>query len=430
LALAALTGLAAVSNAATAANCTSMPVSGKTYTIANEGSGLVLDVARKDTGDGADIIQWPSNGQTNQQWTLTDLGNGSWTIRPVHSNKALDLYGWSNRDGDPIRQWSYTGNGNQQWKLSKATSGGIKIASAHSKLLATVDGNKGTKLYQSADANSSAYQRWYFNPVDGKCDNAGTGGQPTPPAPTVNTGSAGCGGAAKFASGRYTLVSEGQTREFWINVPANYNPSAPLPLIVGLHWRGGQATDVYNGDGWSFYGLKRLYGDSAIFVAPNGLDQGWANYGDRDIRFIRAMVDQIKAGLCVDKTRVHAAGFSFGGMMSNAIGCQAGDVFRAIAPMAGALYSGCADSPNTVAAILIHSKVDPVVPYKDGEAARDKFLAKNKCSQTTRSVGTNGCVEYQGCSAGHPVVWCGYPDGTHWPPGFAAEEIKAFFDRF
>jgi poly(3-hydroxybutyrate) depolymerase len=242
--------------------------------------------------------------------------------------------------------------------------------------------------------------------------------------------SAGCGAAAAFAEGKYTLVSDGATREFWVGIPANYDPKVAHPLIVGLHWRGGQATDVYGtGDG-AFYGLRKLYGDSAIFVAPNGLDQGWANYNDRDIHFMASMVAQLKQGLCIDSKRVYATGFSFGGMMSNAIGCQMGDTFRAVAPIAGSLWSGCADSPNKVAAILFHSKADSVVGYQYGVEARDKYLAKNGCGTTTTNIGANGCVEYQGCAAGFPVVWCGFDSGGHWPPGFSAQETKAFFDRF
>lgn len=148
-----------------------MPVSGKTYTIVNEGSGLVLDVAGKDTKDGADIIQWTSNGGTNQQWTLTELGNGTWSIRPVHSNKSLDVFGWSNATRNPIKQWSYSGYDNQQWKLNGTVNGGIKIVSSFSKLpIAVEDSNKNSKLLQLSDS-SSALQRWYFNPTDGKCEN-------------------------------------------------------------------------------------------------------------------------------------------------------------------------------------------------------------------------------------------------------------------
>lgn len=247
-------------------------------------------------------------------------------------------------------------------------------------------------------------------------------------------GSAGCGSAARFADGRYTLTSDGVSREFWVDVPAGYDPARRYPLIVGLHWRDGQATDVHQGGTWAsqkaYYGLKELYGESAIFVAPNGLSAGWANTNGRDVRFMQALVSELKQGLCVDNTRVHATGFSFGGMMSNAIGCQLGDTFRAVAPMAGSLWSGCAESANKVAAILIHSRNDKVVEYPFGEEARDKYLARNGCSQATAKLGSNGCVEYQGCSSAYPVAWCGYDGGAHWPPDFAAQEIKRFFDRF
>ena len=40
------------------------------YTVANQLSGMVLDVRNKSTADGAQIIQYPSNGGTNQQWSL------------------------------------------------------------------------------------------------------------------------------------------------------------------------------------------------------------------------------------------------------------------------------------------------------------------------------------------------------------------------
>ncbi len=153
-------------------HCRNMPVSGKIYTIVNEGSGLVLDVAGKDKKNGADVVQWSSNKGTNQQWKLTDLGNGAWSIRPVHSDKSLDVYGWTSEEKKPIKQWEYYGNDNQQWKLNATANGGIKIVSSYSKLPVGFENtNKSSKLLQLSDS-SSANQRWYFDPIDGKCENS------------------------------------------------------------------------------------------------------------------------------------------------------------------------------------------------------------------------------------------------------------------
>lgn len=96
---------------------------------------------------------------------------------------------------------------------------------------------------------------------------------------------------------------------------------------------------------WSqYFGLQLLYGKNAIFVAPT--------VGGRDIRFMRALIKQVQQGTCTDTQRVFAVGFSFGGMMSNAIGCEMGDVVRAIAPRAGSLWRGCGSSCYRVAAIF------------------------------------------------------------------------------
>lgn len=251
---------------------------------------------------------------------------------------------------------------------------------------------------------------------------------PPPPVPAPVTSASGCGSGAKLATGLQSLTSDSTQRSYWIEMPANYDSNKAYPVIIGLHWRDGSAKDIY---GWSgFFGLKELYGANAIFLAPQGLDAGWANPGDRDIRFLRAMISQVQQGACTDTRRVFATGFSFGGMMSNAIGCQMGDVVRAVVPMASSLWSGCASSSHKVAAMFIHAKDDNTVPYSAGETARDTFIRRNSCSTKTVAVGSNGCVEYQGCDSDKPVLWCGTETGGHWYPGFSARESKAFFDRF
>lgn len=117
----------------------------------------------------------------------------------------------------------------------------------------------------------------------------------TPGVPAA-TSTAGCGGSSKLTTGMHSLTSDGIQRDYWIEMPAAYDRNKAYPLIIGLHWRDGSAADVY---GWSgFFGLKNLYGDNAIFVAPQGLDKGWANNGDRDIRFLRAIIKEVQLGAC------------------------------------------------------------------------------------------------------------------------------------
>ncbi|WP_437969219.1 Ricin and poly(3-hydroxybutyrate) depolymerase fusion [Sorangium sp. So ce260] len=241
--------------------------------------------------------------------------------------------------------------------------------------------------------------------------------------------SAGCGSATAPTSGRLSIDVGGTTREYILAVPDGYDSSRAYRLIFAWHPLGGSAEQVATGFGGGYYGLQSRAGGSAIFVSPEGLEQGWANTGGRDIAFLRAMLDRIRGELCIDESKIFSTGFSYGGMMSYAIGCAMGDVFRAIAPMSGALYSGCEDGDNPVAMWGAHGDADDVVPVGNGRSARDVFLERNHCDQQTTPVQPDPCVSYEGCDAGYPVVWCEF-SGGHAPQNNAGESIWNFFSQF
>ncbi|WP_438022787.1 alpha/beta hydrolase family esterase [Sorangium sp. So ce233] len=263
---------------------------------------------------------------------------------------------------------------------------------------------------------------------EGGAGGAGTAGSGAG-GPGGETQSAGCGSATAPTSGRFSIDVGGTTREYILAVPDDYDPSHAYRLIFAWHPRGGSAEQVATGFGGGYYGLQGRAGGSAIFVSPEGLDQGWANTGGRDITFLRAMLDRLGAELCIDQSRIFSTGFSYGGMMSYAIGCAMGDVFRAIAPMSGALYSGCEDGDNPVAMWGAHGDADDVVPVENGRSARDVFLERNHCAQQTTPVQPDPCVSYEGCDAGYPVVWCEF-SGGHAPQNNAGESIWNFFSQF
>jgi hypothetical protein len=161
--------------AAHAANCSDAPVSGRSYYIVNKNSGLQLDVSGYSMTAGAEVVQWSARTQANQQWAFNAIGNGLWTIRAAHSGQALDLWSYNPSEDAPVKQYTYSGNPNQQWVVS-ASGDAYTIASNSSKKLLTVaDKSPGTALKQHSDQQGSALQRWYFNPVDGKCSTGTTG---------------------------------------------------------------------------------------------------------------------------------------------------------------------------------------------------------------------------------------------------------------
>jgi len=116
--------------------------------------------------------------------------------------------------------------------------------------------------------------------------------------------------------------------------------------------------------------------------------------------------------------------------MSFAIGCELGGLFRAVAPMAGALISGCNLSGKPVALWGAHGTSDSMVSLTQGQQARDRILKQNGCTgTTTKPVEPSPCVQYEGCPAGYPVTWCEW-DGDHATPSFAPAAIADFFKQF
>lgn len=244
----------------------------------------------------------------------------------------------------------------------------------------------------------------------------------------TGAGSAGCGAPAKLTNGRRTINVNGLNREYVLDIPSNYNQNNPYKLVFGWHWRGGSANDVV---GQGYYGMKGLSNNTAIFVAPDraaGTD-GWTNANGRDMAFLQSMLTQLKSSLCIDESRIFSTGWSYGGMMSLAVGRELPSIFRAIAPVSGAFLTPHVDSGSATAAWIAHGTSDNVVSHSSGSQARDAYLRANGCSNTTVPVQPSPCVEYQNCSSGKPVVWCSF-NGGHTQPSFYSSGAWNFFNRF
>ena len=223
----------------------------------------MLDVYNFSTADGGAIVQWTDLNGTNQQFRLADSDGGYVRLINRNSNKALEVQGASTADGGNIVQYADWGGTNQQWQLVRV------------------------------------------------------GGSNPPPS-----GGSGCGKAPTLASGTHTIQSSGKSRSFILRVPANYNNSHPYRLIFAFHWRGGtcQRRRLRRDQRhpWSYYGQQEQSNNSAIFVAPQGIGNGWANSGGEDVTFVDDMIRRIESSLCVDTTQRFALGFSYGGGMSYA----------------------------------------------------------------------------------------------------------------
>jgi len=235
-------------------------------------------------------------------------------------------------------------------------------------------------------------------------------------APAGAAVTAGCGKAPTLTSGTRTISSGGQNRTYILRVPDNYDRNKPYKLIFAFHWLNGTAANV---SGAGYYGLQGQSNNSAILVAPQGIDNGWANTGNRDLTLVDNLTALIDGDLCVDTTQRFALGWSYGGSMSYAVACARPAVFRGVAVLSGANLSGCSPGTQPVAYLGIHGTHDSVLNISLGRSIRDTFVRNNGCTaqnppEPARGSLTHIVTAYAGCRAGYPVVWAAF-DGDHTP---------------
>jgi poly(3-hydroxybutyrate) depolymerase len=228
--------------------------------------------------------------------------------------------------------------------------------------------------------------------------------------------SAGCGKAPTITSGIKSITVGGTQRQFTIRVPQNYQNNKGYKLVYGLHWVGGRMDQVANGGdtgskNWKYYGLQVVANETAIFVAPQGLNGGWPNNGGADLKFIDAMNDYVDAGLCVDKAQRFSIGFSYGGSMTYSIACSRAKQFRGVAVIAGGVLSGCDGGNDPIAYFGIHG-------IKDGTLNIARFIKNNGCAsmagakEPASGSRTHITTTATGCKTGYPIKWAAH-DGGH-----------------
>ncbi|KAI6780733.1 uncharacterized protein J7T54_001041 [Emericellopsis cladophorae] len=233
-------------------------------------------------------------------------------------------------------------------------------------------------------------------------------------APLAEARSAGCGKNAPSSGVKSTTVN-GKNRQYTLQVPANYNPKKEHKLVIAYHWLNGNMGAVVNGQ---YYGLQPLSEGTTIFVAPNGLNAGWANEEGEDIAFTDKILQTVQDSLCVDESNIFATGWSYGGAMSFSAACSRPDVFKAIAVISGAQLSGCNGGNTPVPYLGIHGSADDVLNIGLGRQLRDKYIGLNGCQSKNApepSPGSSNRIRTDySCRAGYPVTWIAH-GGGHVP---------------
>ena len=272
------------------------------------------------------------------------------------------------------------------------------------------------------------------------------------------------------------FLSGGLEREYMLYVPPSAQKNSPL--IFMLHGLGSTNSIIMNYSQMNLVADK--YGFSVCY--PQGIKSskrsiytkkgstfwnvGYETHKDEtvdDIGFITSLAKYLQSEHGFDPEKTFCAGMSNGGDMSYLLGCQAPDVFKAIAPITGCMMGWIYDSCNQkdpLPVFQVHGTADNTTYYDGDEDNSDKWGAymgvertidlwveRNKCKNvvidtlpdTDPSEGSIVIThKYTGGINGNQVWFYKVINGDHeWPPGWpkrsgngdlnTSEEIWKFF---
>jgi poly(3-hydroxybutyrate) depolymerase len=230
-------------------------------------------------------------------------------------------------------------------------------------------------------------------------------------------------------------------RPYGLRLPKNYDPTKAYPITVGGGGCGGEAKGYTGGDGLTIdnsggtiqVGLQMMNG--CFDDGGPGID----NRNDTpEEQYFRAVIADVEANYCADKSKVFISGYSSGGWEAYTMGCAAADLLRGISadeggmrtvrptckgPVAAVLVAGTADTENPIGPLDPTNKDDASAIGRLGSfgsaPGRDDLLMRNGCSgNATTAIGAfdatyTQCVKYTGCPEAYPVIWCALPGVGH-----------------
>ena len=175
------------------------------------------------------------------------------------------------------------------------------------------------------------------------------------------------------------ITVDGTQRNYLIYVPKNLG--AKRPLLISCHGMNQDAAYQKN-----MLQIESV-ADTAKFltVFPNGIDKSWDLGGEKDLRFMRAIIEEMVKKYDIDRNKIYLSGFSMGGMFTYFAMNRMADVFAAFAPISGyPMWGASYTSSRPVPIIHTHGTSDDVVDFNGVKNILAGWVKRNGCPTTAK----------------------------------------------
>ena len=174
----------------------------------------------------------------------------------------------------------------------------------------------------------------------------------------------------------------------------SYNVYAPKdlgenrPLLIFCHGYNQDANWMQNSEFKNENVSMEAVCDTAKFVVvfPNGIDRAWDTSGDRDINFVKAIIEKMVTQYKIDRNRVYLGGFSMGGMFTYHAMNKIPDLIAAFAPVSGYPMGGATANANVrpIPILHIHGTDDGTCSFSGAKPALNVWVKHNGCPATAK----------------------------------------------
>ena len=169
----------------------------------------------------------------------------------------------------------------------------------------------------------------------------------------------------------YQFTYDELNRDYYIYTPESIIDDAPLLFV--LHGYGSDANEIINS--YQFNEIADEYGFMVCY--PQGTEDNWNNrqwfsgwYSNNpidDVGFLKALAQHIQGEFNVSIENTFCTGMSNGADMSYRLGCEASNVFKAIASVAGCMFEWAINScaPEFIIPVFeIHGTNDNITSWE------------------------------------------------------------------
>ena len=237
-----------------------------------------------------------------------------------------------------------------------------------------------------------------------------------------------------------------QPRTYYLHVPASYQPSQAVPLLLAFHSRSTDGKEILRTSQFVGWAADMNFIVAAVNGAVHEGASSWnagncctnaTTYEENDVLLASTIIDFVESNYAVDQSRVWASGHSNGGMMAYRLACDLSDKITVIAVVTGAQMDPTCNPVKPVSAIHLHGNLDPTVPFYGGGKFEtpsiyhsiDEFSKVNGCNISPNEFLNPIKEKYQWlCKSGFEALLINYQEESHgWGDGYTEALLSFLF---